>query len=325
MIDPAALGWEDVRAFLAVAERGTLPEAARALGVSAATAGRRLQRLEATLGATLFERQPNRLALTPAGADLLEWAAEMGRVATSLARRAAALAAPTDAAVRVTATGSVSLYIAAHARRLAELAGAPVSVITTKAVLDVAGGEADLALRMRRLPEGGPLAGRRLGRVAFSVYATRALVEAGHMARNWSGLDVIGLTQTTRAPSQSCWLDDAAAARGATIRLRFGDVAVRHAAVRAGAGASLLPCFLGDADPNLVRLLPPPSELGEDLYLLLHERARAAAPVRAVADALAALIRESADTLAGRVLPDEAEGRAAGSAIQPQRERQPVR
>lgn len=301
MIDPAGLGWDDVRAFLEVARRGTLPGAARALGVSPATVGRRVQRLEALLGVPLFDRLPNRLALTALGEELAEAGAAMHRGAAALARWADARAAPADAPVRVTATGSVSLFLAAHARRLAELAAAQdatVSVLATKLALDVAAGEAEIALRMRRLPEGGPLAGRRLGRVAFAVYAVRGVWDEAERPRDWRGLGVVGLPETARAPSQSRWLDDVATAHGACIRLRFGEVATRHRAVREGAGASLLPCFLGDGDPALVRLIEPPPELAEDVHLLRHERATP--PVRAVADALARVFRDEADALQGR-------------------------
>ena len=75
---------------------------------------------------------------------------------------------------------------------------------------------------------------------------------------------------------------------------------MRHRAVRDGAGASLLPCFLGDCDPALVRLLPPPPNLTEDVYLLLHERRSQA--VRAVADTLGQVFREGADVLSGNHL-----------------------
>jgi DNA-binding transcriptional LysR family regulator len=293
------LGWDDVRAFLKVARRGTLPEAARALGISSATAGRRVQRLEAALGAPLFDRLPNRLVLTVLGEELAEAGAAMQQGAAALARRAAAWAAPDHAPVRVTATGSVSLFLAVHAKRMAEMAaaeGVAVSVLTTRATLDVAGGEAEVALRMRRLPEDGPLAGRRLGRVAFAVYAAQDLGRSGD---DWRGLDVVGLPETARVPSQSRWLDDAAERRGAAIRLRFSEVALRHRAVQEGAGASLLPCFLGDADPALARLLEPPPELVEDVHLLLHERGRRTRRVRVVADALGRLFRDEAATLGG--------------------------
>ncbi len=300
MIDPAALGWDDVRAFLEVARRGTLPEAARSLGISTATAGRRVQRLEAALGASLFERLPNRLALTPLGEELAEAGTAMRQGAAALAQRATTWTARTDAPVRVTATGSVSLFLAAHARHLAVLAeGVTVSVLTTKAALDVAGGEAEIALRMRRLPADGPLAGRRLGRVAFAVYAARDLWEELKRPENWRDLDVVGLPETARTPSQSRWLDTAAERHGAVVRLRFGEVALRHRAVRESAGASLLPCFLGDRDPELVRLLDPPPELIEDVHLLLHERGRRTRPVRTVADALSRLFRGAADALCG--------------------------
>ena len=296
MIDPAALGWDDLRAFLEVARRGTLPEAARSLGISAATAGRRVQRLEAVLGAPLFDRLPNRLALTALGRELAEIGATMQQGAAELARQASLSVTPAGASVRVTATGSVSLFLAANARRLAAALGpqdSAVSVLTTKAALDVAGGEAEIALRMRRLPRGGPLAGRKLGRVAFTVYVARSLWdELGRPEGDWRGLGVVGLPETARAPSQSRWLDAVAAQRGVAPRLRLGEAALRHRAVREGAGASLLPCFLGDADPALVRLLDPPGELVEDVHLLLHERGRRTRPVRVVADALAQLFRD---------------------------------
>lgn len=288
--------WEDVRAFLAVADGSSLPEAARRLGVSAATVGRRVQRLERRLGAALLVRGANRVGVAPAGTELVAWAREMERAAGALARRAAGLGAPDDAPVRVTATGSLSLFLARHAVRLRALAGVAVSVLATRAVVDVASGEADLALRMRRLPEDGPLAARRLGRVAFSVYAARGVAPAGE---DWRGMAVVGLEESERAGSQSAWLDAAARARGAAVGLRFGDTAVRLAAVQAGAGASLLPCFLGDAEDGLVRLLPPPEVLAQDVYLLLPERGRVAARVRAVADAVGVLVAEEAGALGG--------------------------
>lgn len=302
MIDPANLNWDDVRAFLAVARRGTVPEAARILGVSAATIGRRIQRLEAALGAALFDRLANRLVPTALGAELAEIGGAMERSASALAERAQQRLAPGVAPVRVTATGSISLFLAANAARLVDLVAddaIALSILPTKAALDIAGGEADIALRMRRLPADGPLAARRLGRIAFAVYAARTAAARLAASDHWQGMAVIGLTETARAPSQSSWLDAAASARGAAIRLRLADVALRHRAVRDGAGASLLPCFLGDTDPALTRLIDPPADLAEDVHLLLHERARTSRPVRAVADALAQLFRDNAALLAG--------------------------
>jgi DNA-binding transcriptional LysR family regulator len=293
-----------MRAFLAVMRGGSLPEASRALGLSQSTIGRRIQRLETALGARLFDRLPNRLVPTPLGRELANPGAAMHDSVAAVARQASLSTDRPNASVRVTATGSISLFLAAHARVLAELAakqGATVSLLTSKLPLDVADGAADIALRMRRLPGSGPLAARRVGQLAFTVYAARYYLRWRDCRVDWCDMDVIGLPETARSPSQSQWLDNAVRPRGAVIRLRFGDVALRYRAVQAGAGVSLLPCFLGDPDPDLVRLLDPPTELVEDVYLLLHEQRRARQAVRTVADALQQMFGQASDMLAGTV------------------------
>ena len=56
-----------MRAFAAVAERGSFVAAARALGISRAMASRHVQDLEAHLGARLLDRTTRRVAPTEAG------------------------------------------------------------------------------------------------------------------------------------------------------------------------------------------------------------------------------------------------------------------
>ncbi len=48
--------WSDLRIFLALAREGTLSAAARSLGLTQPTMGRRLRALEAAVGHTLFQR-----------------------------------------------------------------------------------------------------------------------------------------------------------------------------------------------------------------------------------------------------------------------------
>ncbi|WP_421695860.1 LysR family transcriptional regulator [Aestuariivirga sp.] len=59
------------RYFMAVAETGSVRAASRALNVAASAISRQLMQLEASLGATLFDRSGRGLSLTPAGAVLL--------------------------------------------------------------------------------------------------------------------------------------------------------------------------------------------------------------------------------------------------------------
>ena len=55
----------------------------------------------------------------------------------------------------------------------------------------------------------------------------------------------------------------------------------------------------GDREPGLCRLLPPPAELAEDVFLLVHQDLKDLAPVRDVAAAVADLFRREAAALAG--------------------------
>ena len=58
------------------------------------------------------------------------------------------------------------------------------------------------------------------------------------------------------------------------------------AAVRAGAGLAVLPSFVADRDPELVRCLKPLTGDDATLWLLTHERLRHTPRVRAVMDFL---------------------------------------
>jgi DNA-binding transcriptional LysR family regulator len=56
--------------------------------------------------------------------------------------------------------------------------------------------------------------------------------------------------------------------------------------VRSGFGIAVLPCIVADAEPDLVRCIPPRDNHNRQLWLLTHERVRHTPRVRAVIDFL---------------------------------------
>jgi len=64
------LNWDDYRVFLDLARTGSLTGAATSLKIDPATVGRRIARLEAALGAKLFDKLARGYQLTQAGSDL---------------------------------------------------------------------------------------------------------------------------------------------------------------------------------------------------------------------------------------------------------------
>jgi DNA-binding transcriptional LysR family regulator len=291
--------WDDIRIFLAVARTGSLTEAARRLQLSQPTVGRHLRSLETLAGTRLFERLPNRLELTAVGQALVEAAASMEEGAGALVRRLRQAVATEAEPVRITATSSVALFVTGHLQALLAESGRLIALGNSRARASLAWREADIALRMRRVPEEGDLAARRIGRIAFGLYASRAYARRHELEEGASlaGLHFIGLPEPERSPSQSAWLD--AMADQGTILCRLGEVFLRHRAVAGGLGVTLLPCFLGDGDDRLVRLGEPVPELTEEVYLMLHETLRQDRGVRAVAEALARLFRREQAALGG--------------------------
>ncbi len=286
---------------MAIARTGSLAGAAASLRASEVTVGRHLASLEAALALRLFDRLPNRLRLTSEGERMVLAAEAMAEAANGVARLAKAAAADPAAPIRITSTSSVGLFLVRHlATLLAAAACAPLELLVTRETLDLGHWQADIALRMRRPPERGQLMVRRLGRITFAPYVTAGFgAQAG----------IIGLRDDAGS-RQARWL--ASFQPDARMTVRLSDVHLRLEAILDGRGIGLLPCFLGDDDPRLARAAPPPPELEEDVFLLVHQDLVELPGVRAVMDALVRLFRTEAAILRGQPRNDAKTTRQPG-------------
>lgn len=143
--------WDDVRLFLAVAEAGSLNKAAKVLRLGQPTVSRRLAALEYELGASLFRRGVQGVALTAAGEKLVEPARKMAEWAGEVGRAAEARDTSPRGLVRVTSSPWACVdFVAPFGAWLArQHPGLRLEVLSTVAYLDLARGEADLALRLK--------------------------------------------------------------------------------------------------------------------------------------------------------------------------------
>ena len=71
------MDWDNIRFFLSVARAEQFSAAAVHMGVDTATVGRRINALEKSLNARLFERQRTGCVLTPAGERFFQTAEEL--------------------------------------------------------------------------------------------------------------------------------------------------------------------------------------------------------------------------------------------------------
>jgi DNA-binding transcriptional LysR family regulator len=294
-----AVNWDDLHVFLALARHGKLTPVARLLDVSHPTVARRVKALEASIGARLFDRLPDRFVLTSAGEELLADAQAMEQAADSIHRRSAGLTADTTkGTVRLSAGEAMTTFLARHLRRLRRnLQCVEFELAASHMLANLSRREADLLIR-EQVPDLAGLVTRRLGRVAYAIYGSPAL-KVPDTARDalrhvpWIGFD----EEHNYMPGQS-WLLDLLG--GARPGVRVNNWLVLHEAARTGAGLAVLPCYLGDRDPALRRFGPVLKAVGADQFLLVHRDLRDLPRVRFVMDALVQLFHEERATLEGR-------------------------
>ncbi|WP_417770496.1 LysR family transcriptional regulator [Stappia sp.] len=175
---PDTLDWTLVRAFLAVAESGSLSAAARILAVSQPTLGRQVKTLEAQLGAELFHRRPKGFEVTETGAALIEPARAMRDAAHRIALTASGQSAGLSGTVRITASVAMSIYhlpaIIADIREAEP--DIRIDLIPSDSTSNLLFREADIAVRMYR-PRQLDLVTRHLGDIELGIFGARRYLD----------------------------------------------------------------------------------------------------------------------------------------------------
>jgi DNA-binding transcriptional LysR family regulator len=286
--------WSDVRYFLEVYRRGSLSGAARVLDVDQTTVGRRLKALERDVGARLLRTTVTGASLTDAGRAILPEAEEMEHTMEALRRKAAARSSAITGVVTIATTEALASTFLVP--RLAELrANHPAMdfvVATGNRTLDLARGDADLALRLVR-PVEPELIARRVGDITLGVYAASsylAMRGTPNRAADLADHDVLGYHGELAGGTEARWL--AAHAARARVVLRANSVLNVLAAAVAGIGVAILPHGLGTVEPALRRLELQPEPDKRGVWVVFHQDARANARVKAIVDDLIATARD---------------------------------
>jgi len=284
------LGWDDLRLFLDVARLGGLSAARETTRLSPATLGRRVAALERQIGEPLFIRSQTGYRLTEAGEELLERAEDVEAAMLSLNRWREGTVG--DRVVRISAGPWTSAFLAAHIGEIWQAEdGIRIELVTANAKVDIGRRNADIGIRNQR-PTEQWLAGRLTGRTAYAIYSGRQLIN-GIAAGLFVG--VAGEAATTQSAR---WLH---AHHGDRIGVRGNDARTLVDLVAAGAGLSVMPCFIGDSDERLVRVAPPIAELFAEQWIVTHQDERHSGPVRLVAGRLTQLMARNAGLMRGEM------------------------
>jgi len=291
------MDWDDLRFFLAAFRHRTMAGAARELGCEHTTVGRRIAALEGALATSLFTRTPEGLVPTPAAIDLAPLAEKTARAIAEISSVAAQRDTRVAGVVRLTTPEAFAGFVI---KRLVELRErcpeVVVEVLSDNRVLDLARGEADLALRFAPTAQ-NDLVARKLSDVNGAIYASPGYVaRRGAAVDSLAGHEVVGYDDSLANVPGARWL--ARHGDGATVVVRGNSLLSVSSAAAEGLGLAVLPCWLAEPDPRLQRLSATNVTSGS-VYLVAHPEVAKIARVRTVMDFLIDVVQRDRALLAG--------------------------
>lgn len=182
-----------------------------------------------------------------------------------------------------------ALFDKFHARH----PGWRVQFVMSDRYLDLMKGDADVALRSGDTDD-GELIGRKIADSVWAVYASRGYVErhgSPERAEDLKHHALVGFDDTMARHRASQWLQKVAP--DTPLAARSGSVLGLVYSVKAGLGVAPLPVSLGDAEPDLVRVIDPIPELARIWRVLTTPTLRHTPRIAAFFDFLV----EEADTM----------------------------
>lgn len=278
------MDWDDLRYFTAAARRGGLSGAARDLGVSAQTVGRRIATLEADVGVPLFVRHPSGYRLTDDGRTLLIDTAAVEEAMARLHANAISRTGSVAGMVRLAAPETLTTQVLLPGLQplLGRYPALKLEVVTGIAPIGIARGEADIALRLVR-PERGALTVRQVGRMGHALYAS----PGGNV--DLGDARLVGWSDAYDLPAAR-WLHQLT---GRKPDVLVNSVAGQHAAIQAGIGIGVLPRFLGN---GLFRIETPPAPV-EPFWLVAHATETTSDRIKLVYDTIVEIVEANAERL----------------------------
>lgn len=297
MADP---DWNDFRVILALGRAGSVAGAARILGIDGSTVSRRLAAAERAMGAVLIVRGGREFAFTAEGRAALAAADAMDAAVNGAA--ATVRLARTDLAgiVRVACPPAEITFLEGFPDAVSRLhPGLGVELLSGRAPVDLARGEADISIRSVR-PTDLDLVVAHGFELGSCVYAATSYLEA----HGWPSVpDEIAGHRLVRYSEPFLhlpafgWIERFADPDLPAVRVDSVDMA--RGRITSGGGIGALYCVMGDTAPGVVRVFDEPIDQ-MDISIVYHLSARGSARIRTVLDLLIAYHVERRDALSGR-------------------------
>lgn len=298
------LNWDDLKFFLAVSRAGSVRAAAQDLKVNHATVSRRINGFEHALGQRLFERTPQGYLRTRLGDEIYNEAAYLEERLNNIERRILGNNEQLRGEIRVTMSDIIGqdLLLEGCALFCLKYPQVELEILDSITLLNLANREADVAFRITKEPP-DYLIGRKLAVIHRACYMAKKyqanLQKEGWLEQqNW-----IGWADKQRRPIGKI----AREYPKLHSKHKIANGKLHALATRHGIGIGILPCFIGDIDPQLMRIPPYTSEAKYELWILSHPDLRKNAKTQAFVRYMTEFVQGKQDLLEGRSFKESAD------------------
>lgn len=282
------MDWDKLRIFHAVADAGSLTHAGDSLHLSQSAVSRQIRALEEALNTTLFHRHARGLILTEQGELLFDATSAMIKRIDAATARIRDSEEEVFGELKVTTTyGFGALWLAPRLTKLYEkYPDLNIDLMLEERVLDLPMREADVAIRMKE-PSQADLIRKRLMSVRMRLYASPDYLDA-----HGTPVDIEDL-HTHRLICQSPQSAQVTAGQQLVQHLLTYDVPAKLTvnnyfgvlqAVISNLGIGVLPDYIIEDFPNVVRVFPEVESVEVPVFLAYPEELRQSKRVAAFRD-----------------------------------------
>ncbi|MEM6385093.1 MAG: LysR family transcriptional regulator [Pseudomonadota bacterium] len=282
------MDWDKLRIFHAVADAGSLTHAGDVLHLSQSAVSRQIRALEDSLNTTLFHRHARGLILTEQGELLFDATSAMTRRLDTAEARIRDSEEEVFGELRVTTTtGFGSLWLAPRLPALYEkYPELKIDLMLEERVLDLPMREADVAIRMKE-PSQADLIRRKLMSVRMRLYAVQEYLDKHGMPET---LEEIGAHRlicqnvTTTQVSAGAQLVRELQTHDIKSMLTVNNYFGVLQSVKAGLGIGVLPDYVIEDFPEVLRVLPDIESNEVPVFLAFPEELRQSRRIAAFRD-----------------------------------------
>ncbi|WP_238366672.1 LysR family transcriptional regulator [Mesobacterium pallidum] len=294
--------WDDMRIFLAVARAESLSEAGRRLRVDPATVGRRVARLEESLGAPLFAKSPQGYALTDAGQRLLTHAERAEQAMGAAVEEMQGSSNTLSGQIRIGAPdGCANFVLPQVCARIAQAnPDLEIQILALPRVVNLSKREADLAITVSA-PTAGRLSVQKITDYRLSLAAARSYLRTAPKLDSLADLPgqrIVGYIPDMIFDKELDYLADLGLE---TPHGASNSASVQFNMIRQGAGVGIVHDFALPFAPRMQRVLTEAFALTRSFYLVRHDDDRRLERMNRFATALVEGIRAEVQRLESEV------------------------